>query len=310
MAGSASGRPGLRWRAASPYDMAAPREWWRWRRPGFIAVLAGWIVTEVGRQPFTVYGLLRTADSVSPIAAARRCGVACRLRGRLLHRLRRRLPVPAPSGRAIRRVSARPDRHRRACPQRWDHARRPAMQGRHRGVGDRFTHLGRPDRLAVLAYVLLDGFDLGIGILFAVERATDRDVMVNTVAPYGTATRPGWCWAAAGYSRCSRSPTPPSCRRLYPLIMRCCWHWCSAASAFEFRFRAAPDGAAMVGPRLLTAAPSSPPSARVSRWAACCRASRCVDRAYAGGWWDWLTPFTVLCGVPCWPATRCWARAG
>lgn len=36
---------------------------------GFIAVLAGWITTEVGRQPYTVYGLLRTADSVSPLAA-------------------------------------------------------------------------------------------------------------------------------------------------------------------------------------------------------------------------------------------------
>ncbi|MEW6631374.1 MAG: cytochrome ubiquinol oxidase subunit I [Pseudomonadota bacterium] len=36
---------------------------------GFIAVLAGWITTEVGRQPFTVYGLLRTAQSVSPLAA-------------------------------------------------------------------------------------------------------------------------------------------------------------------------------------------------------------------------------------------------
>ena len=36
---------------------------------GFVAVLAGWIVTEVGRQPFTIYGLLRTADSVSPLAA-------------------------------------------------------------------------------------------------------------------------------------------------------------------------------------------------------------------------------------------------
>jgi cytochrome d ubiquinol oxidase subunit I len=36
---------------------------------GFIAVLAGWFTTEVGRQPFTVYGLLRTADSVSPLAA-------------------------------------------------------------------------------------------------------------------------------------------------------------------------------------------------------------------------------------------------
>lgn len=36
---------------------------------GLIAVTFGWITTEVGRQPFTVYGLLRTADSVSPIAA-------------------------------------------------------------------------------------------------------------------------------------------------------------------------------------------------------------------------------------------------
>jgi cytochrome d ubiquinol oxidase subunit I len=33
---------------------------------GFLAVIAGWIVTEVGRQPWTVYGVLRTADSVSP----------------------------------------------------------------------------------------------------------------------------------------------------------------------------------------------------------------------------------------------------
>ena len=33
---------------------------------GFIAVIAGWVVTEVGRQPWTVYGLLRTAHSVSP----------------------------------------------------------------------------------------------------------------------------------------------------------------------------------------------------------------------------------------------------
>jgi len=36
---------------------------------GFIAVLCGWVTTEVGRQPFTVYGHLLTADSVSPISA-------------------------------------------------------------------------------------------------------------------------------------------------------------------------------------------------------------------------------------------------
>jgi cytochrome d ubiquinol oxidase subunit I len=36
---------------------------------GFVAVLAGWVTTEVGRQPFTVYGLLRTGDSLAPVAA-------------------------------------------------------------------------------------------------------------------------------------------------------------------------------------------------------------------------------------------------
>jgi len=50
---------------------------WRWLHrfalvmgpAGFVAVIAGWMTTEVGRQPFTIYGLLRTADSVSPLAA-------------------------------------------------------------------------------------------------------------------------------------------------------------------------------------------------------------------------------------------------
>jgi len=36
---------------------------------GFVAVIAGWVTTEVGRQPFTVYGLLRTVDSHSPLGA-------------------------------------------------------------------------------------------------------------------------------------------------------------------------------------------------------------------------------------------------
>jgi cytochrome bd ubiquinol oxidase subunit I len=38
---------------------------------GFFAVIAGWAVTEVGRQPWTVYGLLRTAQSVSPSLSGR-----------------------------------------------------------------------------------------------------------------------------------------------------------------------------------------------------------------------------------------------
>ena len=50
---------------------------WRWLHraalvmgpAGFVAVLCGWVVTEMGRQPFTVYRLLRTADSASPLDA-------------------------------------------------------------------------------------------------------------------------------------------------------------------------------------------------------------------------------------------------
>ena len=45
-----------------------------WVAPlGFVAVIAGWITTEVGRQPWTVYGLMRTAESSIPFADSGRC---------------------------------------------------------------------------------------------------------------------------------------------------------------------------------------------------------------------------------------------
>src|SRR5262244_1905050 len=67
--------------------------WLRWRRQlydstlflrlselagpiGFVAVIAGWFVTEVGRQPWTVYGLLRTAQSVTPSLSGGDVGVS------------------------------------------------------------------------------------------------------------------------------------------------------------------------------------------------------------------------------------------
>jgi cytochrome d ubiquinol oxidase subunit I len=37
---------------------------------GFVALLAGWCTTEIGRQPYVVYGLMRTADAVSQVPAA------------------------------------------------------------------------------------------------------------------------------------------------------------------------------------------------------------------------------------------------
>jgi hypothetical protein len=63
---------------------------------------------------------------------------------------------------------------------------------------------------AVLAYVLFDGFDLGIGILFPFlgARSNARPGHELRSRPCGTATRPGWCWAAAADGGLSRSPTP------------------------------------------------------------------------------------------------------
>ncbi|MGL6028732.1 MAG: cytochrome ubiquinol oxidase subunit I [Legionella sp.] len=49
------------------YDSRFLQGWWMLMMPtGFIALLAGWFVNEIGRQPYTVYGFMRTSESVSP----------------------------------------------------------------------------------------------------------------------------------------------------------------------------------------------------------------------------------------------------
>jgi cytochrome d ubiquinol oxidase subunit I len=59
----------LRWRGRLYESRAFARFSLLMGPSGFVALLAGWFVTETGRQPYTVYGLLRTIDSVSPVAA-------------------------------------------------------------------------------------------------------------------------------------------------------------------------------------------------------------------------------------------------
>jgi cytochrome bd ubiquinol oxidase subunit I len=56
------------WRQGRLFDTTwflrpAANVWWA----GFVAVIAGWVVTESGRQPWVAYGILRTADAVSPV---------------------------------------------------------------------------------------------------------------------------------------------------------------------------------------------------------------------------------------------------
>ena len=55
------------WKRRTLFESKWLLDGWRWLSPaGFVALLAGWYVVEIGRQPYTVYGVLRTADSVSP----------------------------------------------------------------------------------------------------------------------------------------------------------------------------------------------------------------------------------------------------
>ncbi|RPE79874.1 cytochrome ubiquinol oxidase subunit I [Vulcaniibacterium tengchongense] len=59
------------WRRGRLFESRAVLQGWRWMTlSGFVAILAGWYVVEIGRQPYVVYGLLRTADAVSPILRA------------------------------------------------------------------------------------------------------------------------------------------------------------------------------------------------------------------------------------------------
>ena len=95
---------------------------------GFVAVLAGWITTEVGRQPYTVYGLLTTAQSALRDRCRRRGRLAGRVHRRLFRGVRRRRVLhPAADGRAAACRRARPAA-RRADPRRRHHAR-PALDG-------------------------------------------------------------------------------------------------------------------------------------------------------------------------------------
>ena len=76
---------------------------------------------------------------------------------------------------------------------------------------------------AVLAYVVLDGFDLGVGILFAAERgSSDRDTMVNTIAPMWDGNETWLVLGAPASSPCFRLPMRSLCRPFILLSWACC----------------------------------------------------------------------------------------
>ena len=151
---------------------------------------------------------------------------------------------------------------------------------------------------AVLAYVVLDGFDLGVGILFAVERdSLDRDVMVNSIAPMWDGNETWLVLGGGGLFAVFPLAYATILPALYPVIITMLLALVFRGVAFEFRFRATSRG----GRRLWDLAFFSG-----STIAALCQGLalggllqgiKVENRAYAGGWFDWLTGFTILCGL-------------
>ncbi|MGQ9452074.1 cytochrome d ubiquinol oxidase subunit II [Leclercia sp. TB492] len=150
---------------------------------------------------------------------------------------------------------------------------------------------------ATLMYIVMDGFDLGIGILFpAIQDADDRDVMVNSVAPVWDGNE---TWLVLGgaalfgafpmaYAVIVDALTIPLTLMLIGLIFR--------GVAFEFRFKATPahrpfwDKAFIGGSVLATFTQGMVVGAVINGFAV-------SGRAFAGGPFDWFTPFNLFCGL-------------
>ncbi|MDZ5604697.1 cytochrome d ubiquinol oxidase subunit II [Pseudomonas sp. RP23018S] len=149
----------------------------------------------------------------------------------------------------------------------------------------------------VMMYVVMDGFDLGIGMLFPfVKGKADRDVMMNTVAPVWDGNE---TWLVLGgaalfgafpmaYAVVLEALYLPLMLMLVGLIFR--------GVAFEFRFKARDakrhlwDKAFIWGSLVATFFQGVALGAFIEGF-------KVVDRHYAGGTLDWLTPFSLFSGL-------------
>lgn len=149
---------------------------------------------------------------------------------------------------------------------------------------------------AIAAYVVMDGFDLGIGILFkGFPVGKERDMAMNSIAPVWDGNETWLVLGGGGlmaafplaYAIILPALYAPITAMLLGLVFR--------GVAFEFRWRDPGhrqfwDLAFTVGSVVATLAQGITLGALLE-------GITVEGRAYAGGWWDWLTPFSLLCGV-------------
>lgn len=149
---------------------------------------------------------------------------------------------------------------------------------------------------AVLTYVLLDGFDLGVGILFPFFRkGKERDYAMNTVAPVWDGNETWLVLGGGGlfatfplaYSVVLPALYAPMTLMLLGLIFR--------GVAFEYRWRSSTSQG--LWDLAFTAGSVAAALCQGIALGALIQGIPVADRAYAGGWWQWLSPFSLLTGL-------------
>jgi cytochrome d ubiquinol oxidase subunit II len=148
---------------------------------------------------------------------------------------------------------------------------------------------------AVLAYVLFDGFDLGIGILFPfLADDHDRDVAMNSVAPVWDGNETWLILGGGGLMAAFPLAYAVVMPALYAPIIAMLLGLIFRGVAFEFRWRTERgrylwDWSFALGSLVAAVAQGIALGALI-------QGIPVANRAYAGGWWDWLTWFSLLTG--------------
>ncbi|MCB1582904.1 MAG: cytochrome d ubiquinol oxidase subunit II [Marinicella sp.] len=151
---------------------------------------------------------------------------------------------------------------------------------------------------AVFAYVVLDGFDLGIALLFPfIEDQQDKANAMNSIAPFWDGNETwlvlggGGLYATFPLAFAIIMPAlyVPLVIMLLALIFR--------GVAFEFRWRTQSERGRKRWDLGFTLGSLLAALAQGIALGALVQGIEVADRAYAGGWWDWLTPFSLTTGI-------------
>jgi cytochrome bd ubiquinol oxidase subunit II len=149
---------------------------------------------------------------------------------------------------------------------------------------------------AVFAYVVLDGFDLGIGILFPFfDRGGERDTAMNSVAPVWDGNETWLVLGGGGLMAAFPLAYAVVMPAVYPLIIAMLLALIFRGVAFEFRWR--DPGHQKFWDFAFSGGSFVAAFTQGMVLGALLQGITVQERHYAGGWWDWLTPFSLLTGA-------------